>query len=94
MPRWLAEALRRPFRPLATAALVALAPKCMVCVLAYAGIGALLGIRSPEICGAASGPRTPWETLPTAIGVALGIIAVFAVVRSRRSSSRGRRTCP
>jgi hypothetical protein len=66
----------------------------MVCVLAYAGIGALLGVRSPEICGAAAGPRAPWETLPAAIGIALGVIVLFAAVRSRRSPGRGRRTCP
>jgi len=51
MPRWRAEFLRRPFRSLAPVALFALVPKCAVCVLAYAGVGAALGLGGPEICG-------------------------------------------
>ena|SRR5208283_1385118 len=35
MSRWLTEILRRPLRPLAFVAFLALVPKCVVCLLAY-----------------------------------------------------------
>ena len=38
------------------AALLALAPKCVLCVLAYAGLGALLGLSGPELCGGTADP--------------------------------------
>jgi hypothetical protein len=34
------------------AAMLALAPKCVLCVLAYAGLGAAIGLGAPELCGA------------------------------------------
>lgn len=37
---------------LVPAALFAVAPKCFLCVLAYAGLGAALGLGGPELCGA------------------------------------------
>jgi len=42
------------------AALLALTPKCLLCVLAYAGLGAALGLGGPEICGATSGTTGHW----------------------------------
>ena len=55
MPRLLAELRRRPVRSLGPVALLALAPKCGMCVLAYAGLGAALGLSGPEVCGATAG---------------------------------------
>ena len=53
-----AEGWRGPVRWLGGGALLALAPKCLVCLAAYAGVGALFGVRlgGPELCGAAAGP--------------------------------------
>ena len=51
---------RRVVRWLWPAALLALTPKCVLCVLAYAGLGSVLGLGGgPELCGA---PAVPSET--------------------------------
>ena len=47
--------------------LLAVTPKCALCLLAYAGLGATLGLGGPELCGAAA--RT--DGLPLLLG-ALG----------------------
>ena len=39
------------------AALLLAAPKCVLCVLAYAGLATGLGLGGPELCG---GTRTDW----------------------------------
>jgi hypothetical protein len=90
MSQWLAESLRRPLRPLASVALVALAPKCMVCVLAYAGIGAVFGLRGPEICGAAASGGL-WTSSPAQIGLAVGIVGSVAILTRRMNFRRRRR---
>jgi hypothetical protein len=81
MSRWLAEVRRRPVRSLGPAAVAALAPKCGLCILAYLGIGAVLGFGGPETCGAAPGLVTPWV-----LAISLGATGLaFAGVRARRS---------
>lgn len=64
------------------AALLAVAPKCAWCILAYAGLGASLGLGGPEICGV-TGADTSWApVLPL-----LGVTAVATLIlpwRSRR----------
>jgi hypothetical protein len=92
MSRWLAEILRRPLRPLASVALLILAPKCAVCVLAYAGIGAALGLRGQEICGAAVGSESPWASSLAVFGVALGIVGLLASLKRRRNSGQNHRS--
>lgn len=79
MSRWLIKIRRRPFRSLGPVALLALTPKCAVCVLAYAGIGAALGLSGPEICGGAIGAPTPWASPFVISGVALGIAGLLAL---------------
>ncbi|MBI3884126.1 MAG: hypothetical protein HY302_00085 [Opitutae bacterium] len=37
------------------AALLALTPKCVLCVAAYVGLGAALGLGGPELCGGSAG---------------------------------------
>ena len=66
MPSRHTEFSRRAVCCLFPAALLALTPKCLLCVLAYAGLGAMLGLGGPEICGASGGhssltwgPTTP-----------------------------------
>lgn len=72
--RWLAPTL-----------LLTFTPKCLLCVLTYAGPGAALISGGPEICGVpvAAAPWTMW--LP-ALGPAAGAVGFFAHVRSRRTS--------
>jgi hypothetical protein len=51
MPSPRIKFFRRAVRWFLPAALLALMPKCILCVLVYAGLGALLGFGGPEICG-------------------------------------------
>jgi hypothetical protein len=69
------------------AAALALTPKCLLCVLAYAGLGASLGIGGPEICGAASGSHAFWASSHTWLGFAggLGTLGFLASCRQVRS---------
>ncbi len=53
-PRF-ASAVRRSSCGLALGGLAALVPKCALCLAAYAGLGAALGVGSREFCGAAEG---------------------------------------
>ena len=84
----LAKLLRHPFRLLGSAALLALAPKCGCCLLAYAGLGAALGLRVPEICGAAAGPPIARALLLAVSGVALGLAGRSALL-GRRVTAAG-----
>jgi hypothetical protein len=77
--------LRQPFRPLAAVGVLALAPKCVLCLAAYAGLGALLGIRSREICGAA-GPGFPWREALAGAALAVGVLG--SVVKRRPGTER------
>ncbi len=56
MPPRLAELFRRRSGWLTGAAFLALAPKCLLCLAAYAGLGAAVGLGGPEPCGAADSP--------------------------------------
>jgi hypothetical protein len=56
------ERLRRAVGWSLPAVLVALAPKCLLCVAAYAGLGAALGVGGQELCGASSGAIHHQET--------------------------------
>jgi hypothetical protein len=73
-----AEVLRRAARWLTPAAALALMPKCLLCLLAYAGLGAALGLGGPEICGAPSGSAGSWMSSLALPGVVLLIIALAA----------------
>jgi hypothetical protein len=84
--RRLAETLRHRSRWLAPVALVALAPKCLLCVAAYAGLGAALGLGGREMCGATAGPPGTWVSPLGFLGVALVVFGVLAGRRCRRNS--------
>ncbi len=77
--------LRRPGYSLGPVALLALVPKCGVCVLAYLGLGTILGLRGPEICGAPAGPADSWMTYRTAVALALGWIGLITALRIGRN---------
>ena len=82
-PRWQwPEMLRRPIRWSAPLALLALAPKCLLCLAGYVGLGAALGLGGPELCGApAGGSPCAWASSLALVGVALGVVG--AAVRCR-----------
>ncbi len=71
-PSRLAEVRRGAWRWLAPAALLVLAPKCVLCLLAYAGVGAALRFGGPEICGA--GNPVPLSTAGWLIVCGFGLI--------------------
>lgn len=75
-------------RWLLPAALLALVPKCVLCVLAYAGLGAALGFGGPEICGGPTATDSPdmWASSLAWAGAALGVFALFAAARGCRSA--------
>jgi hypothetical protein len=88
----LAKLARRPWRGVAALALLAVAPKCVVCLVgAYAGLGALLGLAGPELCGAPADPSADaphaWATKLAWCGVilALGLFSVLAALRANRT---------
>jgi hypothetical protein len=79
------EFSRRAARWLLPAAALALAPKCLACVLAYAGIATALGFGGPEMCGAPGGGTGSWPTLLAVFGLAVGALGLFVTLRHRRS---------
>jgi hypothetical protein len=74
MPRSLPDFRRRSSLWLAVSALLALTPKCLLCVLAYAGIGAALGLGGPEMCGAPAGSTGSWASALALSGITLGVV--------------------
>ena len=70
------------------AALLVLTPKCVLCVLGYAGLGAALGLGGPEICGAGgdtTGHQAMWLA---AAGAALGLVAFRFLGRNHRDGPK------
>ena len=80
--------LRRAVRWLLPAGLLAVAPKCVLCVLAYAGLGTALGLGGPEFCGGSAGSPGAWASSLAWFGLAggLGALGLFA---GRRSITHG-----
>jgi MYXO-CTERM domain-containing protein len=77
------ERWRGPIRWFSAAALFAAAPKCLVCLAAYAGVGAALGLKlgGPEICGASASPvagSLAWLALAT-------VVAGIFIIRRHRA---------
>jgi hypothetical protein len=70
-------------RWLLPAALLALTPKCVLCVLAYAGLGTALGLGGPELCGVAGDSSLSWATVLAWFGVA----GALGVIGNRRFST-------
>lgn len=86
------EFARRAVRWLVPAAVLALTPKCILCVLAYAGLGTALGLGGPELCGAPVGSPFSWTSLLAWLGFATGLAAFwcFASCRREHTASTGR----
>ena len=73
--------LSRAVRWLLPAALFALAPKCLLCVLAYAGLGAALGLGGREMCGAPADVPEVWMSWLLLPGCVLGVTGLVAFGR-------------
>ena len=88
MPSQRTEFSRRAVRWLGPAALLALTPKCLLCVLAYAGLSAALGLTGPELCGASAESPASWvASLAWLGGVGgLGAFGLFVTCRRVRSA--------
>lgn len=84
MPSPRTEFLRGAARWLWPAAVLTLAPKCLLCVAAYAGVGAALGIGGPELCGAAADSPAAWTAWLTWLGAAGGLMACGILLARRR----------
>lgn len=89
-----AEFSRRAVGWLLPAALLALTPKCLLCLLAYAGIGAALGLGGPEICGATAGSPGSWAKSIALLGVGAATVGSLASLRRRRNKSPAGRPIP
>lgn len=57
-PRFV-DILRAAAPRLAAGLLLVAAPKCLLCLAAYAGFGTALGLGVPELCGASPGAAGP-----------------------------------
>jgi len=61
-------------RWLVSGAALALAPKCLLCLAAYAGAGAALGLGGPELCGAPAAATGSWlHWLLPLLGTGIGL---------------------
>ncbi len=92
MPSLRSDFSRHAARWLVPAALLALAPKCVLCVAAYAGFGAVLGLGSPEFCGVDPGSEAAWVSSLAWIGFASGLGALGAFGSCRRGESKSNKT--
>jgi hypothetical protein len=81
-----AESSRGAVRWLLPTALLAFAPKCLLCVAAYVGLGAWLGLGGPEICGAPAGSPMGWVSWLALAVAAAGFVVALAGHRSRRAT--------
>ena len=68
----LPEHRRRWIRWLVPGAVIALAPKCVLCVAAWFGLGTTLGWTGVELCGAPDNAATHGIAWLVVAGVALG----------------------
>lgn len=85
MPPRCVDFLHRWRRWLTGVALLALAPKCLLCLAAYAGLGAAIGLGGPELCGATDDASFAWAGVFAITGATLGILLI--AVRGRRRDS-------
>jgi hypothetical protein len=74
----------RAVRWLLPAALLALTPKCVLCVLAYVGAGAALGIGGPEWCGLDGSAPVSWDMALAWLGCAGVLVALVIWARVQR----------
>ena len=83
----LVEFFCRCNRWLTGAALFALAPKCLLCLAAYTGLGAAVGLSGPELCGAVV--DSPSEC-PEMLAVAGAVLAMIQLATASRCHVQAR----
>ncbi len=78
------EAGRRGWwRSFVALALFAAAPKCLLCLAVWLGLGTLLGVGGPELCGAVPG-TVDAETVALYVGAGLALGALgYKALRAR-----------
>jgi hypothetical protein len=81
----------RLFPRLVAGALLALAPKCLLCAAAYVGLGAALGLGGPEICGASAGVTPDHLVWPAMLGV-ISCAALWFAARRRKTGANTARS--
>ena len=84
------EFFHRAARWLLPAALIALTPKCVLCVLAYAGLGAAFGLGGPEICGTTAGSTEGDSIWLPLIAVMVAVVFGFSRLVKKAPCERGR----
>ena len=72
---------RRIVRWLLPVTLFAAAPKCLLCLVVYTGLGVALGLGGPELCGAPVPSSQSWVTTCAWFGAA-GFTAIAVYVSS------------
>lgn len=82
-----ANSVRRGVRWLLPAALLALTPKCILCLLGYAGLGAAIGLGGPEFCGASPDTTGAWMSSLVLVCVVFGIVGIVAQFKRRHTCS-------
>jgi hypothetical protein len=89
---------RRAAGWLGPTALLAIAPKCVLCALGYVGFGAAIGLSGPELCGAPASAPASWASPLSWLGVITGLGTVALHVLKQIRPERGivsetRRAC-
>jgi hypothetical protein len=77
---------RRGWRWLVAGAALAVMPKCLLCAVAYLGLGVALGADAPELCGAPAETAglAAWQCLALGGAAGLAACAGWLARRARR----------
>lgn len=84
MPPRIANILRRPWRALVALTLLVVAPKCVLCLAAYIGLGAALGLGGPEFCGTEPLASRTTLGIATALSALVGLTCLLMRKRVAR----------
>jgi len=76
-----ADLFHRAVRWLWPATLLTVAPKCLLCVLVYAGLAGTVGIREIEICDPSAGSPNVSTTTLAWLGLFSGLLILFHLMR-------------
>ena len=82
------KTLLRFRRGLAALAIIAIAPKCVICVAGYLGLGAVFGLGGPEICGAVNEAGVSRPTTLIVAGACVATGAAGLALRNRFTRAR------
>lgn len=83
------DVARGRLRRLGPVLLLLAVPKCLLCLLAYTGLGAALGLAGPELCGAGPEPAAVWTGWLLPLGAGAGLAGWLIVLRGSNSVPSG-----